>query len=74
MPSYNYKTDELPLSELPLFYLNIVQHWEEIRHITVFKDTPAFNEVIIWNNSDIKVDGKNSLLPILALQGCYQTG
>ena len=36
----------------------VLQYWEEIRHITVTKDTPTFKEVIIWNNSNIKVDGK----------------
>ena len=31
--SCNYKFEELPLNELPPFYLNILQYWEEIRHI-----------------------------------------
>ena len=56
--SCNYKFKELPLNELPPFYLNILQYWEEIRHITVPKDTITLNEIIIWNNSNIKVNGK----------------
>ena len=54
--SCNYKSKELPFGELPFFY--ILQYWEEMKHITVTKDTPTFNEVIIWNNSNIKVHGK----------------
>ena len=56
--SCNYKFEELPLNELPPFYLNILQYREEIRHITVPKDTTTLNEIIIWNNSSIKVNGK----------------
>ena len=56
--SCNYKFEELPLNELPPFYLNILQYWEEIRHVTESKDTTTLNEIIIWNNSDIKGNGK----------------
>ena len=52
------KFEELPLNELPPFYLNILQYWEEVRHITVSKDRTTLNEIIIWNNSDIKVNEK----------------
>ena len=55
----NYKTEELNLNDLPDFYKNMLSCWEEIKVKTNAKENVNVKEEIIWNNSEIKIDGKS---------------
>ena len=57
--SCNYKTKELQANDIPIFYLKVLNYWEQIKKIKseqIQKDVDV-RESIIWNNTDFKVEG-----------------
>ena len=54
----NYKFKDLVLDDLPLFYRNLLSYWEEIKRIAATKKNINLKGEIIWNNTDVKVNGK----------------
>ena len=58
--SCTYKSKELTLDNIPLFYLEVLKHWELISKVmsNCVEDKVDKSEIIIWNNTDVKIDGK----------------
>ena len=58
--SCNYKMKELTLNNLPSFYVEILKSWNMFKNIKGERDQdkPDPHDVIIWNNSDIKIKGQ----------------
>ena len=54
----NYKFKDLVLDDLPLFSCNLLSCWEEIKRIAATKKNINLKVEIIWNNTDVKVNGK----------------
>ena len=55
-----YKFKDLVLDDLPLFYRNLLSYWEEIKCIAATKKNINLKGEIIWNNADVKVNGKTA--------------
>ena len=55
-----YKSKELSRYNIPLFYLEVLKHWELINKVmsNCDEDKVDISEIIIWNNTDVKIDGK----------------
>ena len=51
---------ELTLNNIPSFYEEILKSWKMIKNIKGERDQdkPDPHDVIIWNNSDIKIEGQ----------------
>ena len=58
--SCNYKMKELTLNNIPSFYVEILKSWNMIKNIKCELDQGKTdpNDAIIWNNSDIKIEGQ----------------
>ena len=58
--SCNYKMKELALNNIPSFYVEILKSWNMIKNIKCELDQGKIdpNDAIIWNNSDIKIEGQ----------------
>ena len=58
--SCTYKRKELTLDNIPLFYLEVLKHWELINKVmsNCDEDKVDISKIIIWNNTDVKIDGK----------------
>ena len=56
----NYSTKELKLNSVPPFYREVLKICEEIKRkkLEVYQDSIDPHDIIIWNNSDIKVEAK----------------
>ena len=52
----NRDINSLEINDLPLFYHEILKHWQKTK-AAFQKDTPPQNK-IIWNNRNIRVNGK----------------
>ena len=58
--SCNYKMKELTLNNIPSFYVEILKSWNMIKNIKCELDRGKIDphDAIIWNNSDIKIEGQ----------------
>ena len=56
--SCTYKSKELTLDNIPLFYLEVLKHWELINKVMSNCDEDKVDISEIWNNSDVKINGK----------------
>ena len=58
--SCNYKMKELTLNNIPSFYVEILKSWNMIKNIKgeCDQDKTDPHDAIIWNNSDIKIEGQ----------------
>lgn len=56
----NYKMKELTLNNIPSFYVEILKSWNMIKNIKGERDQDKTDphDAIIWNNSDIKIEGQ----------------
>ena len=52
----NYDINALQINYLPGFYSEVLKHWQNTKQVFQ-KDTSPHNE-IIWNNRNIKINGK----------------
>ena len=59
--SCNYKMKELALNNIPSFYVEILKSWNMIKSIKgeCDQDKTDPHDAIIWNNSDIKIEGQS---------------
>ena len=53
----DYDVKKLNLEQLPEFYRTVLCYWQEFRFSTDIKETPVYDQ-IIWNNRNIRLDGK----------------
>ena len=58
--SCNDKMKELALNNIPSFYVEILKSWNMIKNIKgeCDQDKTDQHDAIIWNNSDIKIEGQ----------------
>ena len=57
---------ELTLDNIPLFYLEVLKHWELINKVmsNCDKDNVDISEIIIWNNTGCENRWKTDLLSL----------
>ena len=56
----NHKMKELTLNNIPSFYVEILKSWNTVKNIKCELDQGKIDphDAIIWNNSDIKIEGQ----------------
>ena len=54
---YDYDLNSLNLEQLPEFYRTLLCYWQELKLSTDSKEIPVYDQ-IIWNNRNIRLDGK----------------
>ena len=53
----DYDVKALNLEQLPEFYRTVLCYWQEFKYSSDSKEIPVYDQ-IIWNNRNIRLDGK----------------